>query len=544
MIIGIDFDNTIASYDEPMHRTAVVQGLIPAALPKSKKRIRDALRALADGESKWRALQVHSYGPGMPEARAMDGVKEFVGACKERGIAVRIVSHKTEFANFGAPGVNLRGAALRWLDEQGFVDSAHHGIGRGNIYFEDTREEKIARIRALGVTHFIDDLEETFLEPSFPAGVQQFLYAPQGEDGGAGNWRGFGDWPAIQRYLLDGVAAPPVVPREDLEALAGLVGTAVDSAERIGTGRNSRVYRVRAKGAEYAAKFYFKPTADGRDRLQVEFAALNFLWERGVRDIAQPLRADAARQVALYQFLPGEPVDSAGVSSGDIAQLVSFVGALKELRTDAQAAQIGTAAEAFFSADGVVANVQQRLARLEALEAQGPAYDALRRFLRGQFAPALRAWGERALAGAAGELEPGQRTLSPSDLGFHNTLRQPDGRLAFLDFEYFGWDDPAKTLSDCLLHPMMRLAPAQRQQLKAGFDAIFGADPRWQARVKALYPLFALKWCMILLNEFRTDQIERRRYVDRNAEEIQVIQMRQLDAARALLERAKREQGE
>jgi hypothetical protein len=88
----------------------------------------------------------------------------------------------------------------------------------------------------------------------------------------------------------------------------------------------------------------------------------------------------------------------------------------------------------------------------------------------------------------------------------------------------------------------MNLGAAQRQQLRAGFDAIFGADPRWQARVQALYPLFALKWCMILLNEFRQDQIERRRYVDRNAEEIQVIQMRQLGAARALLERVKGEQ--
>lgn len=540
MIIGIDFDNTIASYDEPMHRTAVGQGLIPQALPKNKKRIRDAIRALKDGESRWRALQVHSYGPGMPAARAMEGVKEFIGACKERGTPVRIVSHKTEFANFGDPGVNLREAALRWLETEGFVDSARHGVGHGNIFFEGTREEKIARIRALGITHFVDDLEETFLEESFPAGVEQILFAPQGEDSGAGRWRAFPDWPAIHRHLLGG----PPAPREDLDALEALIGRPVDSAERVGAGRNSRVYRVRAGEEECAAKFYFKPTADGRDRLQVEFNALQFLWNRGLRDIAQPLRADGARQVALYQFLAGEPVDSTAVSAGDLAQLVSFVGALKELGADPESAKLGPAAEAFFTADGVVANVQQRLARLEALDAQGPGYDALRRFLREQFAPALRSWGARARAGAGGELEAAHRTLSPSDLGFHNALRRPDGRLAFLDFEYFGWDDPAKTLSDCLLHPMMRLVPERRRQMAAGFDRIFGADPGWSGRVKALYPLFALKWCMIMLNEFRLDQIERRRYVDRNAEEIQVIQMRQLDSARALLERTTREQGE
>jgi hypothetical protein len=530
VIIGIDFDNTIASYDEPMHRMAVGRGLIPPALPKNKKLIRDAIRALEDGESKWRALQVHAYGPGMTEAQAMAGVTDFIGACRQRGIPVRIVSHKTEFANFGDPGVNLREAALRWMQAQGFVDSAQHGVGRANIFFEGTREQKIERIRALGITHFIDDLEETFLEPSFPTDVTQILYAPHDEDSGKGRWRAFRDWPAIHGHLLD---------RAALEAL---LGVQVD-AERIGAGRNSRVYKVRAGSALYAAKFYFKPTADGRDRLQVEYGALQFLWNCGLRDIAKPEKADPARQLALYEYLPGEPVQASTASADDIVQLLAYVEALKKIsaRPEAASAALGPAAEAFFTVEGVVGNLRQRLARLEALQAEGPTYEALRRFLKQDFKPALDAWSARALAAAPGELETAHRTLSASDLGFHNSLRRPDGRLAFLDLEYFGWDDPAKTLSDCLLHPLMGLRVSQRTQLRQGFDRIFGADPRWQTRVKALYPLFALKWCMILLNEFRQDQIERRRYVDRKAEEIQVIQTRQLDTARALLERTKGE---
>ena len=330
-------------------------------------------------------------------------------------------------------------------------------------------------------------------------------------------------------------------PREDMDALQALLGRPADSAERVGAGRNSRVYRVRCGEAEYAAKFYFKPTADGRDRLQVEYSGLEFLWQRGLRSIAQPVRADAARQVALYQFVRGEPVAASDVSAGDIDQLLSFVAELKAIEADAQARALNPAAEAFFTVAGVMSNLRQRLARLEALDAQGAAYDALRRFLGERFKPALRALGERATAGAGDELAWEYRTLSPSDLGFHNALRAAGGRLVFLDFEYFGWDDPAKTLSDCLLHPMMRLAPERRKQMAAGFDRIFGADPGWSGRVKALHPLFALKWCMIMLNEFRLDQIERRRYVDRNAEEIQVIQMRQLESARALLERTLRE---
>ena len=202
MIIGIDFDNTIASYDEPMHRLAVERGLISSGLPKNKKLIRDTIRALEDGESKWRALQVFSYGIGMPDARPMEGVKEFMGACKKRGIRVLIVSHKTEYANFGDPTVNLREAALRWLEAQGFMDSKRFGVGRDRIYFEGTREEKIARIRTLGVTHFVDDLEETFLEESFPADVAKILISPQ--LAGQGCWQAFPTWPDIQQHLLGG----------------------------------------------------------------------------------------------------------------------------------------------------------------------------------------------------------------------------------------------------------------------------------------------------------------------------------------------------
>lgn len=332
-------------------------------------------------------------------------------------------------------------------------------------------------------------------------------------------------------------------PREDLDALEAVLESPVASAERVGTGRNSRIYRVRCGGEEYAAKFYFGPTADGRDRLEVEFSALQFLWRRGVRCIPQPLRADPARQVAVYPFIAGEALDARTISSDDLVQLLSFVGELRRIGGGPEARALPPAAEAFFTVAGVVGNVRRRLERLQAHGGEGTAYDALRHFLWDAFSPALDRFAARTEASGLRELGWPYRTLSPSDLGFHNALRAPDGRLTFLDFEYFGWDDPAKTLSDVLLHPRMQLARKHRLRLAEAFDGIFGADPDWRWRVELLYPLFALKWCLIMLNEFRPEQIARRRYVDRSREEVEVIQMRQLEAARALLARTMREEG-
>ena len=47
-------------------------------------------------------------------------------------------------------------------------------------------------------------------------------------------------------------------------------------------------------------------------------------------------------------------------------------------------------------------------------------------------------------------------------IGSNDALRQTDGRLRYVDFDYFGWDDPAKLTADFLLHPAMQLSADDR----------------------------------------------------------------------------------
>jgi hypothetical protein len=41
--------------------------------------------------------------------------------------------------------------------------------------------------------------------------------------------------------------------------------------------------------------------------------------------------------------------------------------------------------------------------------------------------------------------------------------------------------------------------------------------PQLPRRVRAVYPLFGLKWCAILLNEFTLDDLARRCFADQSA---------------------------
>lgn len=177
-VVGLDFDNTIVSYDEVIFQTAVERGLIEASADVNKRSVRDRIRQLPDGEVEWQKVQALIYGPLMSRAQLIEGVSDFVRACREQHVPVYIVSHKTEFAGYDSTKTNLRAAALAWMVGKRFFEPEGLGLRVENVFFESTREAKIARINAIGCSHFVDDLEEVFLEPSFPASVEKLLYAP------------------------------------------------------------------------------------------------------------------------------------------------------------------------------------------------------------------------------------------------------------------------------------------------------------------------------------------------------------------------------
>jgi len=179
-VIGVDFDNTLVSYDEPIYRMALARGLIAPETTQSKRVVRDTLRRLPQGEQMWQEIQRVVYGAHIHHARVIEGVQAFFAHCRAHHVPVFIISHKTEFPNGDPNGVNLREAAKAWMACHQFFSSTGLGLSPSDVYFESSRQEKIARIRSLGCTHFIDDLEETFLEASFPHEVERILFAAHG----------------------------------------------------------------------------------------------------------------------------------------------------------------------------------------------------------------------------------------------------------------------------------------------------------------------------------------------------------------------------
>lgn len=298
--------------------------------------------------------------------------------------------------------------------------------------------------------------------------------------------------------------------QEQCAVFAGLLGRDVIEMKPLPGGRNSRVFcLICPDNSCYAGKVYMADPDDCRDRLGTEFRALSFLWERGERSIPQPIAMSRKSRCAIYEFVRGATLSSA-VNETAIDSAVAFLVRLRDYGRRNDACFVGDASEACFSAEDIVTNITFRLQRLRSFPDCAEAADMVQTFLQDDFFPfwdETRQWHRQKMnesgKGFEESLSSAERTLSPSDFGFHNCLFTDDRqrKIVFLDFEYFGWDDPAKMIADFLLHPGMSLPGQLKRKFFGRITAAFADCPQLAERVEAVYPLYGLKWCLILLNE-------------------------------------------
>jgi len=347
-----------------------------------------------------------------------------------------------------------------------------------------------------------------------------------------------------------------LIGEPDLEGICrSTLGCAVARSEQIGAGRNSRVFRVDVDGAlnlgpaaelggqklpsSIVVKFYRRDPGDNRDRLGTEFGSLQFLWENGVRAIPRPIVSAPHLQCGIYEFIPGEVASQAEITAHDVDRSVDFLQALDNLRGARGSESLPAASEACFTIAEILGSIDCRLERLTKTPAGDDQNVAFRQWLHETFAPVnleVREWclstARRFGLEVDQPIAPNARTLTPSDFGFHNAIRRSDGSLTFVDFEYFGWDDPAKTIVDYLLHPGMRLGEDLRRRFASRVLDIYAHVPLLASRVRVVYPLFGLKWALILLNQFLPERARQASADDREELRITQLQKAQLVISR------------
>jgi hypothetical protein len=197
MRLGIDFDNTLISYDQLFHRIALDKGLISKEIPKQKNAVRNSMRERGI-EDEWTRLQGEVYGSRILEAEPYPGMLSTLKQLAVKNVHMCIVSHKTRTPYLGEP-CDLHAAARGWLLEQGFLDANGLAWSEGQIFFELSKQEKISRILELGCTHYVDDLPEILT--MLPSHVVRILFAPSQDVQSKPEWRRMSTWQELPFIL-------------------------------------------------------------------------------------------------------------------------------------------------------------------------------------------------------------------------------------------------------------------------------------------------------------------------------------------------------
>ena len=325
---------------------------------------------------------------------------------------------------------------------------------------------------------------------------------------------------------------------EKIRSLASnLVNKKVLDAERTGKGNNNKVYRILTTDGSYALKIYSNQIGENLDRLGTEFSALTFLYSNGLTCIPRAIAKDRKNNCALYQWIDGQPI--ASISNEELQTVVSFLLQIQSFIGNKTAKRIKNASASCFSINQVLNQIDKRLKRLTENFSEIPR---LKSFLQNHFIPIYKYRCEIVLEMLSEydldkdkELEEYELALSPSDFGIHNTLRSPDGKLIFFDFEYFGWDDPVKMVSDAILHPGNSFSlNSQKLFYNLVRDYYNLRDTNFVRRFQMAYPLYALIWCLIILGNFLPDQWERRVFAGEKMSKIE-FQSKKLEEAQILL---------
>jgi len=337
--------------------------------------------------------------------------------------------------------------------------------------------------------------------------------------------------------------------RETERAIARLMARAtiaepIEKVTPMQAGGNNRAYRVETANGCYAVKHYFQHPGDPRDRLQAEYALLDYAERAGIAAVPHPLLQDPHSGMALYEYIEGEALQRDEVGRPEVEAAVAFLQALNREGARQRAGVLPAASEAAFSLAEHLQNIERRVRQLQQITQQDKADREGARFIESMvtfwngYRARLEAEVERLGWGLDESLPLTQRCISPSDFGFHNAIRTPQGEIRFIDFEYAGWDDPAKTIADFFSQPAVPVPLEYYDYFESSVLALFESAEVLQLRTRLLWPAHQIKWCCITLNVFLPIHMERRRFANPQLDPI-ALKREQLSRAHTLFQTIK-----
>ena len=294
----------------------------------------------------------------------------------------------------------------------------------------------------------------------------------------------------------------------------------IDFIERTG---NNKAAIINTEKNVFFAKKYFKSNSDVKDRFQSEVSLFEYAKECAPDFVPNIYAIDEINRIILFEKISGKNLKSEELDSKSILSAASFFSSLNKPEFKfTLGSKINNAAEACFSINDHLELVEKRIISLEKAiknDLENPNTSSTINLIRAAFEKIknqILYYANQNMIQLDIEIEINDRVISPSDFGFHNCLKKENSDLVFFDFEYSGWDDPAKVIGDFFNQLQV---PVPEKYFEIFFEKAFENQKNKNelfTRSKLLLPLYKIKWACIAMNIFIPVNLERRMFSNPN----------------------------
>jgi len=273
---------------------------------------------------------------------------------------------------------------------------------------------------------------------------------------------------------------------------------------------NNQLFEIITNSKKFILKKYESFHMDNWKRGVNEFKALDYLWKEGFREIPQAIYFDESQNIGIYSYEEGRVLNAFEIKEKDINNAVEFLVKLHNLKDKSF---FGQASSACLNLKEYVDVLDRRVNSLFNYEITDPITKKAKRFFSKEVIKKIDElktdfYQKTKKYNLEKDLSIEEQVLTPADFGFHNILVD-NNKYKFIDFEYFGRDDPARQVLDFIHH-------AQSFEIKDNLKKHFldyyiekkDSSKDFKKRLELINPLIAMTWILIPLNVFCKNRIK------------------------------------
>lgn len=276
---------------------------------------------------------------------------------------------------------------------------------------------------------------------------------------------------------------------------------------------NNQLFEIYVNSGRFILKKYARFHMDNWQRGTTEFKALDYLWKKGFREIPKPIAFYEQENIGVYSYEKGRILKPREIKEKDISKAVEFLVKLHNLNNKDKII-FSQASSACLNLKEYINVLDRRVDSLFDYEPKDSLNKKAKSFFNKAVIPKIEElkkdfYQKTKDFNLEKKLPLDEQVLTPADWGFHNILVDKRGIYKFVDFEYFGKDDPVRQILDFVHHAQ---SFDIKQELKDFFLDSYKekreVSQDFQKRLELVNPLIAMTWVLIPLNTFSKDKLK------------------------------------